>query len=220
MVICGLKIHHDYAVLRACRPAASSACTRLSNYFNSTDWHLGNGIHVAVLSVPALLAMFAGPPVLARELETGTYRYAWTQGIGRVRWTVTKLALLGSAIAVAALVITQLSAWFFTPFLITEKLTVYSPTVFGTRGVSYAAWTLTAFCLGAFLGMLVRRVLPAMAITLPVFVGLAALTWFCLRGHYPVRTFWPMQVFEAGWLLLLSAVLFTATVQLVRHRAA
>ncbi|HXL87925.1 MAG TPA: hypothetical protein VN969_02900 [Streptosporangiaceae bacterium] len=67
-----------------------------------------------MLSVPALLAMFAGPPVLARELETGTYRYAWTQGIGRVRWTVTKLALLGSAIAVAVLVITQLSAWFLT----------------------------------------------------------------------------------------------------------
>lgn len=146
MAICGLKIHHDYAMMRACR--------------------------------------------------------------------------LGSAITVAALVITQLSAWFFTPFLTAEKLTAYSPTVFDTRGVSYAAWTLTAFCLGAFLGMLVRRVLPAMAITLPIFAGLAALTWFCLRGHYPVRTFWPMQVFEAGWLLLLSAALFTATVQLVRRRAA
>jgi hypothetical protein len=164
--------------------------------------------------------MFAGPPVLARELETGTYRYAWTQGIGRVRWTVTKLALLGSAITVAALVITQLSDWFFTPFLTTEKLTVFSPGVFETRGVSYAAWMLTAFCLGAFLGMLVRRVLPAMAITLLVFVGLTALTWFYLHGQYPVRTFWPMQLFEAAWLLLLPAALFTATVQLVRHRAA
>ena len=140
MVIFGLKIHHDYAMLRACRPAASSACTGLSSLFNSTDWHLGNGIHVAVLAVPALLAMSAGPPVLARELEAGTY--------------------------------------------------------------------------------LVRRVLPAMAITLPVFVGLAALTWFDLRGHYRVRTFWPMQFFETGWLLLLSTGLFTATVQLVRHRAA
>jgi hypothetical protein len=28
--------------------------------------------------------MFAGPPRLARELENGTFRYAWTQGIGRV----------------------------------------------------------------------------------------------------------------------------------------
>jgi hypothetical protein len=29
-----------------------------------------------------------------------------------------------------------------------------------------------------------------------------------------------MQFFETGWLLLLSTGLFTATVQLVRHRAA
>ena len=44
---------------------------------------------------------------------------------------------------------------------------MYTPSVFGTRAVCYAAWTLTAFCLGAFLGTLVRRTLPAMAITRP-----------------------------------------------------
>ena len=96
---------------------------------------------------------------------------------------------------------------------------MYTPSVFDTRGVSYAAWTLTAFCLGAFLGTLVRRTLPAMAITLVVYVALAALTWFDLRHHYPVSTFWPMQLFEAGWLLALSAALIAGTVWLVRRRA-
>ncbi len=28
--------------------------------------------------IPVLIGAFAGAPVLARELETGTYRYAWT----------------------------------------------------------------------------------------------------------------------------------------------
>ena len=46
-----------------------------------------------------------------------------------------------------------------------------------------------------------------MAATLGVYVGLAAATWFYLRDHYPVKTFWPMQLFEAGWLLILSAAL-------------
>ena len=32
--------------------------------------------------------------MLARELETGTFRYAWTQGFGRWRWTLAKLAPL------------------------------------------------------------------------------------------------------------------------------
>ena len=96
MLVTGPKIRHDDAALLACHPAASAACAQLGNYFNSTDWHYANGIHVALLAAPVLLAMFAGPPVLGRELENGTFRYAWTQGIGRVRWTIAKLTLLAS----------------------------------------------------------------------------------------------------------------------------
>jgi hypothetical protein len=219
MLVYGQRIHHDYAILRACRPAASPACQGLSNYFNSTDWHLGSNLQVAVLAAPVLLAMFAGPPVVARDLENSTYRYAWTQGIGRVRWAVAKLVIIGAVVTIAAFAIGQLFAWFFAPFLTTEQLTVYTQSVFGTRPVSYAAWTLTAFCVGAFFGTLVRRTLPAMAITPVVYAALAALTWFDLRDHYPVRTFWPMQLFEAGWLLVLSAALIAGTVWLVRRRA-
>ncbi|MGH3208300.1 MAG: hypothetical protein ACRDNO_11110 [Trebonia sp.] len=219
MLVEGLRIHHDYAILRACRPAASPTCQGVSNYFSTTDWHVGNGVQVAVQAAPVLLAMFAGPPVLGRELESRTFRYAWTQGIGRVRWTVAKLALLGSVFTIAALAISQLLTWFCAPFMTTQNLTDLTPTVFDTSGVSYAAWTLTGFCLGAFLGTLVRRTLPAMAITVPVYVALAAATWFCLRGHYPVSTFWPMQLFEAGWLLLLSLLLIAGTVRLVRRHA-
>jgi hypothetical protein len=219
LLVYGQRIHHDYAIVSACRPAASPVCLGLSNYFNSTDWHLGNYLQVAVLAAPVLLAMFAGPPVVARDLENRTYRYAWTQGIGRVRWTVAKLVIIGAVVTIAAFAVGELFAWFFAPFLTTEKLTVYTPSVFDTRPVSYAAWTLTAFCLGAFLGTLMRRILPAMAVTPVIFAGLAALTWFDLRPDYPVRTFWPRQLFEGGWLLALSAALIAATVWLVRRCA-
>ena len=90
--------------------------------------------------------------------------------------------------------------------------------MFDTTGFSYAAWTLTGFCLGAFLGAVVRRILPAMAAALGVYAALAAATWFYLRDHYPVRTFWPMQLFEAGWLLVLS-LLIAGTAHLVRRHA-
>jgi hypothetical protein len=219
MLVTGLRIHHDYSLLTACRPAASPACQGLSNFFDSTDWHLGLYIHVAVQAAPLLVAMFAGPPVVARELETRTFRVTWTQGIGRVRWTVAKLALLGSVLTIAAFAISQLLAWFYAPFMTTQGLTVLTPTVFDTSGVSYAAWTLTAFCLGAFLGTLLRWILPAMAVTFGVYGGLAGATWFYLRDHYPVKTFWPMQLFEAGWLLALSAALVACTLWLVRRYA-
>jgi hypothetical protein len=219
MLITGLRIHHDYALLTTCHSVASPACQGLSDFFNSTDWHEGQFIHVVVQAAPVLVAMFAGPPVVARELETRTYRYAWTQGIGRVRWTVAKLALLGSLLTILAFAISQLLTWFFAPFMTTQQLTVLTPTVFDTSGLSYAAWTLTAFCLGAFLGTLLRRILPAMAVTLGFYVGLAALTWFYLRNHYPVGTYWPMQFFEAGWLLALSAASIAGTLWLVRRYA-
>jgi hypothetical protein len=216
----GLRIHHDYALMAGCRPAASAACQGLSSYFNSTDWHQGEFLHVAVQAAPVLVAMFAGPPVVARELEARTFRFAWTQGTGRVRWTAAKLALLGSALVLPAFAISQLLTWFYAPFLRTQGLTDLTPTVFDTSGLSYAAWTLLAFCLGAFLGALLRRTLAAMAVTLGGYLGLAAATWFYLRGHYPVKTFWPMQCFEAGWLLILSAALAWGTICLVRRYAA
>jgi hypothetical protein len=229
MLVLGVRIHQDYAALMACHPVASGACQGMSNFFNSKQWQLALIVRIAVQALPVLLAMFAGPPVLARELENGTFRYAWTQGIGRVRWTVLKFALLGSVLVVAALLISQLLGWFFAPYQATREMTVYgwwhsatadNWSVFNVTGVAYAAWTLAAFCLGVFFGMLVRRLLPAMTVTTGVFVALELLTAFFLRGHYPVGTYWPMQVVEAGWLLAFSAALTAATIRLLRRHAA
>jgi hypothetical protein len=220
MLVEGLKIHHDYAALIACRPAASPACQRLSDYFNGTDWHLGQALHIAVLAAPVLLAMFAGPPVLARELENSTYRFAWTQGIGRVRWTGAKLIIIGSVVTVAAFVTGELFRWFFAPFLTTQNIPVLSVATLQTSGIVYAAWTLAAFTIGAFLGTLMRRILPAMAGTLAVFSGIAVFTVLWLHSRYPVAAFWSLQLLEAGCLLVLSLLLAAATVALVRRHAA
>jgi hypothetical protein len=253
--IMGLHIHHDYALLTACHP---DACQRLNRNFNMTDWPTGNTVQILLNLAPALIGVFAGGPLLARELETGTYRYAWTQGFGRARWTIAKLAIVAVTVTVTAGAFSQLFAWFFKPFLGRDSLTVLSATVFTTEGISFAAWTLLAFSAGALAGMFFRRTVPAMAVTLGFYTGLAILTWTVLRKYYPfalvssnppysngpesvndpwilrvwtsghttyasyipVSRFWPMQLFEGGWLLALSILLMAATVWLVRHRAA
>ena len=186
LLIAGLKIHHDYAVLTACHPFTSSACQNLNSSFNSTDWTMGNTILILLQLAPPLIGAFAGAPVLARELETGTFRYAWTQGFGRERWTIAKLALLAVAITAVAGAFSQVFTWFFQPFLKQEDMTVLSATVFGTRGIAFAAWTLAAFTIGSFAGMLIRRIIPAMAVTLGAYLGLDLLTWLFLRPHYPL----------------------------------
>jgi hypothetical protein len=48
------------------------------------------------------MGAFVGPLVLARELETGTFRYAWTQAFGRWRWTLAELVMLGVAVTAIA----------------------------------------------------------------------------------------------------------------------
>jgi hypothetical protein len=45
-------------------------------------------------------------------------------------------------------------------------------------------------------------------------------TWLYLHNHYPVSTFWPMQLFEGSWLVLLCALLVAGTLGLVRRYAA
>jgi hypothetical protein len=65
-------------------------------------------------------------------------------------------------------------------------MTVLNDTVFGTHGLAFAAWTLAAFAIGAFSGMLIRRVVAAMAVTLGIYLGLNLLTWLVLRPHYPL----------------------------------
>ena len=184
--IAGLKIHHDYAVLTACHPFSSNACQTLNSNFNSTDWTMANTINIFMNLTPALIGAFAGASVLARELETGTYRYAWTQGLGRERWTIAKLALVAVVVTAAAGAFSQVFVWFFQPFLAQEDLTVFSATVFATHGIAFAAWTLVAFAIGAFAGMLIRRIVPAMAATLAAYTGLNLATWLFLREHYPL----------------------------------
>jgi hypothetical protein len=175
----GRQLHHSYAT--ACHPASSLACA-----MNFTGRY---GITAIVVSsflqaAPALIGAFAGAPVLGRELETGTFRYAWTQGIGRWRWALAKLVLLAVAVAAAAEAFSVLFSWYDQPFVTAGYVIPFSTRVFGLSGVAFAAWTLAAFAIGALAGMLIRRVVPAIAATLAVYAGLALAAGLWLREHY------------------------------------
>ena len=85
-----------------------------STRFNGMDGFLANGF--VLQAVPALIGAFVGAPVLARELETGTFRFAWTQGFGRWRWTLAKLVALGVVVAAAAGALSVLFSWYYQPY--------------------------------------------------------------------------------------------------------
>jgi hypothetical protein len=187
--IAGLQLHHAYAAATACHPASSIACAVLVSRVNGIYAALANG--TALQAVPALIGAFVGAPVLARELETGTFRYAWTQGFGRWRWTLAKLVALAVAVTAAAGAISVLISWYYQPYLATGNqalnLPEFSPfhlTLFDLRGVAFAAWTLAAFAIGVLAGTLIRRVVAAIVATLAAYTGLALVTANLLRQHY------------------------------------
>jgi hypothetical protein len=181
----GLQVHHAYAAAAACRPAGSAICDDMFSSFSVMDGFLANGFMLQ--AVPALIGAFVGAPVLAREMETGTFRYAWTQGFGRWRWTLAKLVLLAVAVAAAAGLFSLLLSWYYQPYFAAGNQTPQTPLtpgLFGLRGVAFAAWTLAAFAIGALAGMLIRRVVPAIVATLAVYAGLAFAAGGFLRQHY------------------------------------
>ena len=193
LLFMGLKIHHAYASMISCSPGRSAHCQQLANAF-AQYWGGGRGsvvqaggaqeISVLLLVFPVLIGVFAGAPVLARELETGTFRFAWTQGSGRLRWTIAKLVLLAAAVTAAAAAFSALFSWYYQPFLAVGRTYRFLPIVFNLSGVDFAAWTLIAFAISAFAGAVIRRTVPAMAASLAAWTVLLVTTMLVLRPHY------------------------------------
>ncbi len=219
----GSSLHHAYAAAIDCHPAGSTACNELVINFDTTGGILKGGF--VLQPVPALIGAFVGPLVLAYELETGTFRYAWTQAFGRWRWTLAKLVMLGVTVTAIAGAFSVLVSWYYQPYLASGRF--YSATsplhhwLFDLRGVAFAAWTLTAFAMGALAGMAIRRAVPAIVATLAGYTVLDVVVGDVMRANYqPASHFWRVQWIEGGGLLALSALLIAVTVWLVHRRAA
>ncbi len=184
----GTPLHHAYIAAAGCHPASSAECQNLADTFSSSvtsQFMSGKGPGGILLQLLApLIGAFVGAPVLARELETGTFRYAWTQAFGRWRWALAKLVLLAAAVTVLTAAFGFLVSWYFQPY----SGSLFQSTPFGNlftlRQVAFPAWTLAAFAIGALAGMLIRRVVPAIVTTLAVYAGLAFVAAAFLREHY------------------------------------
>ncbi len=135
-----------------------------------------------LLAIPALLGVFWGAPLVARELESGTYRLAWTQTVTRRRWLSVRVALVGvAALAVAGLA-TWLVSWWFAP-LDAVNVNRFDPSVFTARAIVAIGYAGFAVALGLAAGALLRRTLPAMAATLLGFAAARIAFTLWVRPH-------------------------------------
>ena len=121
--------------------------------------------------LPGLIGVFVGAPLVARELESGTFRFAWTQSPqpGPVDRHQARPAR-GVLLTALALAFSALFTWWYGPFdAITGRMSPYG--AYEISGLVFAARTLFGFTLGALLGLLIRRTVPAMAATAAVWAA-------------------------------------------------
>jgi hypothetical protein len=182
LAITGPHLAHLYDTSGIATCKAPSNCDALKSVFLSHDKLLQNLLGPLLLAVPALLGIFWGAPLVARELETGTYRLAWTQSVSRTRWLAVKAALIGLASIAVAGLSTLMITWWSSP-IDRVNMNRFTPGVFDERGIVAIGYAAFAFALGLTACALIRRTVPAMATTLVAFVGARLAVTYWIRPH-------------------------------------
>jgi hypothetical protein len=172
---------------------------------------LGTGL----VGVPAFVGAFWGAPLVAREVEAGTHRLAWTQSVTRHRWLATKLILVGLVAILLTGAFSLVFTWWSLPF--DHFGNRIGSANFGQRGIVPMAYALFALALGTFAGTVLRRTLPAMATTLAVFMVVRFSFQWVVRPRLlaPVTTNLPIGLYGpregasatgGGWIVSTRTV--------------
>jgi len=194
---------YDSSGLLTCHGDACSglASTFLSNLASGGGSFLVPGSPYAILYfasvlliliAPAVTGVFWGAPLIARELEAGTFRLTWNQSVTRTRWLTVKLALTGAAAMAVTEAFSLLQAWWAAPIGQAVGLggssSIFSEGRFGwfvfpTHGITPLGYAAFGFALGVTVGLVSRRLIPAMAITLAIFALVQFVTPLWIRPH-------------------------------------
>jgi hypothetical protein len=147
-----------------------SACEEATRAFAD---EFGTGllmIGMLLLAGPALIGAFWGAPLITRELEAGTHRLVWNQSVTRTKWLAVKLVIVGGVSVILTGALSLLLTWAAAPFDATVD-SRFEPLTFASRHLAPFGHAILAFTLGLAIGVLARKTLVAMALTLVAFLG-------------------------------------------------
>jgi hypothetical protein len=187
-----LASHHLSACLVQQQDSGSSVCAFSRNPAVLRAWEdFSNDGHttvvlLAALTLPALVGLFAGVPWVAREFESGAFRYTWTQTGSPRRWLMGTFAPLALLALVSAAVFGLALHWWFQVAVWWGPGFSYSAwgwQSFEASPLPIACWTLLAMSLALLAGVTIRRVLPAMIMFVIAIAGCATLSQTLLREY-------------------------------------
>jgi ABC-type transport system involved in multi-copper enzyme maturation permease subunit len=136
----------------------------------------------ATLIVPGLIGVLVGGSLIARELEYGTWRLAWSQTVPRTRWLAVKLALVTGGLIVLGAAMTAVITWYRAPM---DRLVGHlDEHVYDFEGLVPTAYILCAFGFAVLAGLLIRRSIPAMIAAFIPWLAIRLVVEFVFRPHF------------------------------------
>jgi hypothetical protein len=173
--------YHRDALSGCLPPSARSGCDIIVRHFQGQFDSWAAAVR-GLAALPALAGLFIGAPLLARELEHGTHRFAWTQSLTRRQWLLSKTALLAAATVAVGAAASALVMWWRGPFDTLEGR--MAPSAFDIEGLVVPAYALFALALGILAGLVLRRTVAAMTATLIVFAAARLAMLEFVRPHF------------------------------------
>lgn len=187
LVLCAALLSYEHLALAStfadhrlgqCASASSPSClTNLNAFVNEFG-----GMNLSIywmLILPAVVGIFVGAPLVARELESGTFRFVWVQGVTRTRWFVAKVAAIALTTMVAAAALSVVISWALEPLIRVEgillmpSLNPLTTPLFDLTGVVLIASLVFALSVGVLAGTVTRASVLAMLLTLVAFAAVA-----------------------------------------------
>jgi hypothetical protein len=180
-----------------CVGRTTGACADAIGQFLDQYARIGEQLIPWINFAPALLGVFVGAPLIAREIEQGTYKLVWTQAVSRRRWLVVQLTAMAALTLATAVAFAALMTWWRWPLDRLEGSFV--PRAFDFEGPVVVAYFLCSFALGTAVGVVFRRVVVAMAVTLGAFLAIRLPIELWARPHYrsAITTTLPMSATRA-----------------------
>jgi ABC-type transport system involved in multi-copper enzyme maturation permease subunit len=166
--------------------ASSKGAVGCPNAVMTFTNEFGSEVNIAfwsvALIVPGLIGVLVGAPLIARELEYGTWRLAWSQSIPRARWLAIKLALVTGGLIVVGAAMTAVITWYRAPM---DELTGrFQHNIYDFEGLVPTAYILCAFGFAVLAGLLIRRSIPAMIAAFLPWLAIRLVIEFVFRSSF------------------------------------
>ncbi len=173
---------HDNLAACLTRSQGTACPAGVTAFMNEFGSEVNIAFWSVALIIPGLIGVLVGGSLVARELEYGTWRLAWSQTVPRSRWLAVKLTLVTGGLIVLGAAMTAVITWYRAPM---DRLTGYlQHNIYDFEGLVPTAYILCAFGFAVLAGLLLRRSIPAMVAAFIPWLAIRLVVEFVFRPHF------------------------------------